>query len=341
MKRVFAVFAAVVMLFSATACGDSDSESETAKGSSAENLNGTYRYADIDGFGYLEDGPIRNYAVFDDGRFEWIVCGDQYSDKDYYKEYGYDCKETGSYEVSDGVISLKYDDINTKEELFEQFPSIIDMYNRKDDSEKEAYIKEIIEYQSKIRKDNENNIRLAVDEDKKVIYEINDPHLFRKAAYRTSSSYAIETINNYKPYETILKITSNTDKYCMFSSEDEFNENVSKEDRDFIERIFNEAAKTGFKSSSKPGLERYTAEEGFTRNLDLSKHSWLWVTKGSSNCTLVVGESADSDVFNSFHYYTYDRVGDSTSFEEVDKEISNNFHSIRDVYNYYHSLNQS
>lgn len=335
MKRVFAVFAAVVMLFSATACGDSDSESETAKGSSAGGPDGTYRYADIDGFGYLEDGPIRNYAVLDDGRFEWIVCGDQYSDKDYYKEYGYACKETGSYEVSDGVISLKYDDINTKEELFEQFPSIIDMYNRKDDSEKEAYIKERIEYQSKIRKDNENNMRLAVDEDKKVIYEINDPHYWRKLAYNYASAKCgmmfpdgSETSRNIeKIYKDIA------DKYSFISSEDEFDDNVSSESKKLIENYFT--------NLDIKEAEGYTAEEGFTRNLDLSKHSWLWVTKGSSNCTLVVGESADSDVFNSFHYYTYDRVGDSTSFEEVDKEISNNFHSIRDVYNYYHSLNQS
>lgn len=336
MKRVFAVFAAVVMLFSATACGDSDSESEPAKGSSAGGPDGTYRYTDIDGFGYLEDGPMRNYAVFDDGRFEWFVRDDRSSDKDYYKEYGYACKETGSYEVSDGVISLKYDDINTKEELFEQFPSIIDMYNRKDDSEKEAYIKERIEYQSKIRKDNEDNIKLAVDEDKKIIYQIKDPHYWRKLAYNYASAKCgmmfPDGSENSRNIEKIYKDIA--DKYSFISSEDEFDDNVSSESKKLLENYFT--------NLDIKETEGYTAEEGFTRNFDISRHSWLIVMRGQARCALVIGESADSDVFGSNNYWVFDAAEQSNGgYKVLDKEITNNFHSIRDVYNYYHSLNQS
>ena len=181
MKKIFSAFAAVMVLLSATACEDSDSESSSserksiklkstteaaqesetdttestsaaasqedetesssANSISADSLNGTYRYADIDGFGYLEDGPLRNYVVYNNGRFESFFCDDNtYSDKDFYKKYGYVWKTTGTYEVSDGIISSKFDDLNTKEDLFKMFPSCIEEYESLDDSEKEAFI---------------------------------------------------------------------------------------------------------------------------------------------------------------------------------------------------------
>ncbi|MBR4509555.1 MAG: hypothetical protein IKP25_02595, partial [Ruminococcus sp.] len=278
MKRVFAAFAAVVMLFSATACGDSDSESETAKGKSiklkstteatqdseidttestsaaasqeaetesssansisADSLNGTYRYADIDGFGYLEDGPLRNYVVYNNGRFESFFCDDNtYSDKDFYKKYGYVCKTTGTYEVSDGIISSKFDDLNTKEDLFKMFPSCIEDYESLDDSEKEAFIEEQIKYHKVYFKDAEANEKMAIDKEKNIAYQIDKPHYWRQAAYNN----LIGSILTAFIYDFIAHTAQSdsyaADKYYIFSSVDEFNNNVSNEERKYLEEL--------------------------------------------------------------------------------------------------------
>ena len=339
MKRGFAVFAAAVVMISSAACGDKDSESSSSsisagkdskssyvtvsedddnETSSAEILNGTYRFADIDGFGYLEDGPEREYIVLENGRFESFYYNDADSDKDYYKKYGYELKSTGTYEFSDGVISLKFDDINTKEELFEQHPPYLDIYNNLNDSEKESYVEKMINYHREIRAEAGNKSG-TVDEEKSMIYLIDDPHFYRRAVYRDIASKTFVSNNGssyggfyYDFYAHIAKTSSyDADKYYFFSSDDELNDNVSDEDREYLEGIINELV--------IPDEEYYTAEEGFTRNIDISKYSWLYVTKGTEYAAFALGENVDSDMFGEIPH-------------------NDDFHSMRDVYNYYKSL---
>ena len=339
MKRVFAALSAVLVMLSVTACGDKESEGSSSKRSSAESLSGTYRVADIDGFGDSESGPIKRLIEFsDDGRFEMFLYKDD-CDKEYYKEYGCQCNETGSYDVSDGEISLTFDPINTKEELIEQYPSCLDnRYRETGDTEgEEEYYENMIKNVMERRK-TDKDLKYSIADDYDSFYRIDDPHYFRKDAYNYILRTVLDAIygdnDEYNAISEMVEAYSdNIDKYSFFSSDDELNENVSNEAKEnfkeYFEKVVNEkAASCG---------EDYTAEEGFTRNFDISKHSWLMVTRENDIYAFVVGESIDSDIFGSSStFWRYENPNSTAS--QLGKEITDNFHSIRDVYNYYKSL---
>ena len=339
MKRVFAALSAVLVMLSVTACGDKESEGSSSKRSSAESLSGTYRVADIDGFGDSESGPIKRLIEFsDDGRFEMFLYNDDLSDKEYYKEYGCICNETGSYDVSDGEISLTFDPINTKEELIEQYPSCLDnRYRETGDTEGEEEYYENTIKNVKDRRVEQQSIKYGIAEDNNLFYQIDAPHRFRKGAYNGVSQTIREAIgrDNDAISEMVEAYSDNIDKYSFFSSDDELNENVSNEAKEnfkeYFEKVANEKAASWSQDTSR------TAEEGFTRNFDISKHSWLMVTRGNNIYAFVVGESIDSDIFGSSGtFLRYENPNSPAS--QLGKEITDNFHSIRDVYNYYKSL---
>lgn len=330
MKRVFAALSAVLVMLSVTACGDKESESSSSKRSSAESLSGTYRIADIDGFGDSESGSIKRLIEFsDDGRFEMFLYNDDLSDKEYYKEYGCICNETGSYDVSDGEISLTFDPINTKEELIEQYPSCLDnRYRETGDTEgEEEYYENIIKNVMEGRK-TDKDLKYSIADDYDSFYQIDDPHRFRKGAYQSWARQIWQP--GIIASEILINLAVDDEKFTFISSEGELNGNFDPESRERLIEVFKDS------TASWDG-GGYTAEEGFTTNPDLSKHSWLLVMKGDVFCTLVMGENIDSDIFQNHDYYCYP---DETHTEllYVDKEISDNFHSIRDVYNYYKSL---
>ncbi len=339
MKRVFAALSAVLVMLSVTACGDKESEGSSSKRSSAESLSGTYRIADIDGFGDSESGPIKRLIEFsDDGRFEMFLYNDDLSDKEYYKEYGYIVKEPGNYDYHDGVITLTYDPINTKEELIEQYPEnseIVPGEGGRDADYFENAIKNI-----KDRRVEQQSIKYGIAEDNNSFYQIDEPHLFRKATYNGVSQTIWDAIgrdnDEYKAISEMVEAYSdNIDKYSFFSSDDELNENVSNEAKENFKEYFEKVANEKAASWSQDNIR--TAEEGFTRNFDISKHSWLMVTRGKDLYAFVVGESIDSDIFGkSYTFWRYENPNSSAS--QLGNEITDNFHSIRDVYNYYKSL---
>lgn len=327
MKRIFSAFAAALIMVSVTACGDSSSGSKSKSEKNSESsLSGTYYYADIDGFGFDEDKSKDCFIVFEDnGRFEGFLYSDSENDKEYYKEYGYMVKEPGSYDFSDGMITLTYDPITNKEELIEQYPCVLDNGYEDDPEREEEYFENQINVVAE-RREREKDKKYGIVEKQNSLYQVDDPYYYRKYVYKNLCQ---TIISDQSIYDILKPLSADESKYTFFSSDESLNENLNDQAKEEVCKNINELA-------SACDNSYYIAEEGFSINFDLGKHSWFIVTKGSSLCAIVIGEGIDSEVFSSTGYYW--TVAESGSGVLLDKDITDNFRSIRDVYNYYKSL---